>query len=150
MSAHVLVSGTIFRSPEKRVSRNGNHFVAATVKVRDGDGFAFWKVHSFSESIGEELMRLADGDAVSVQGALRAETYAKGGETRIGFSIIAAAVLPLRAARKSKPKSAPQEPARNLPAASKERREEPARHPLDRYSGGGEIADPDLDDRLPF
>src|SRR5215831_21170551 len=38
MSAHVLVSGTLFRAPEERTGKtSGKHFVAATVKVRDGD-----------------------------------------------------------------------------------------------------------------
>ena len=38
MSAHVLISGTLFRAPEERTGKtSGKHFVAATIKVRDGD-----------------------------------------------------------------------------------------------------------------
>lgn len=148
MSAAVLINGVIFREPERRLSKAGKPFVSATVKVRDGDGFQFWKMIVFSESIGEEIMRLSDGDAVSAQGTLRASTYEKAGQTHVGFSLIAAAVLPLRAARKSKPKCSPQERAPDRPAASKER-PEPERLPLDRY-GGCDGADPALDDELPF
>ena len=50
---------------------------------------------AFSESIQAELMRLADGDAISVQGALKAELYDKDGEKRLSLSIIADNVLAL-------------------------------------------------------
>jgi hypothetical protein len=52
-------------------------------------------VLAFSESIQAELMRLADGDAISVQGALKAELYDKDGEKRFSLSIIADYVLAL-------------------------------------------------------
>ena len=62
----------------------------------------WWKVLVFSESAGAELLRLSDGDAVSVQGALRVETYDKDGETKISLTCIADAILPLRAAPKER------------------------------------------------
>jgi hypothetical protein len=67
------VQGTLFHSPEERTGRaSGKNFVAATVKVRDGDAAQFWKVLAFSAEAQSELMRLDDGDALSVQGSLRA------------------------------------------------------------------------------
>jgi len=84
MSAHVLISGMLFRSPEERTGKtSGKHFVAATVKVRDGDAAQYWRVLAFSDSVQSELLRLDDGDAVSVQGSLRAEAYSKDGELRV-------------------------------------------------------------------
>jgi hypothetical protein len=52
-------------------------------------------VLAFSESIQAELMRLADGDAISVQGAFKVELYEKDGEKRFSLSIIADNVLAL-------------------------------------------------------
>jgi hypothetical protein len=37
MSAHVLITGTLFRAPEQRTSKNGKPFVTATLKAKDGD-----------------------------------------------------------------------------------------------------------------
>jgi len=106
MSAHVLISGTWFRSPEERTGKtSGKHFVAATIKVRDGEAAQYWRVLAFSDTAQNELLRLDDGDALSVQGSLRAEPYSKDGEARVGLTVIADVVLALRRANK------PREPA---------------------------------------
>src|SRR5262249_45755303 len=47
-----------------------------------------------------ELLRLDDGDVLSVQGGLRAEAYEKGGELRVRLTVLADAVLSLRRPRK--------------------------------------------------
>jgi len=50
MTAHVLISGTLFRSAEERTGKTpGKSFVAATIKVRDGEAAEFWRVLAFSE-----------------------------------------------------------------------------------------------------
>ena len=38
---------------------------------------------TFAEGAQTELMRLGEGDSISIQGALRVETYAKAGEKRV-------------------------------------------------------------------
>jgi hypothetical protein len=81
MSAHVLVTGTLFRPPEQRTSKAHKRFVTATIRAKDGDESQWWKVLAFSESIQAELMRLADGDTISVQGAFKAELYDKAGKS---------------------------------------------------------------------
>jgi single-stranded DNA-binding protein len=96
MSAHVLISGVLYRQPEQRTSRAGKSFVTATLRCKEGDASQWWKVLAFSESAGVELLRLGDGDAVSVQGVLRVETYDKDGETRLSLSVVADAVLALK------------------------------------------------------
>jgi single-stranded DNA-binding protein len=103
MTAHVPVTGTLFRPPEQRTSKAGKPFVTATVRAKDGDPSAgsgqasqWWKVLAFSESVQAELVRLADGDAVSLQGALKAELYDKDGEKRLSLAIVADNVLALR------------------------------------------------------
>jgi single-stranded DNA-binding protein len=128
MVAHVLISGTLFHSPEERTGRtSGKNFVVATVKVRDGDAAQFWRVLAFSSAAQGELMRLEDGDAVSVQGGLRAEAYEKDGEARVGLTVLVDAVLPLRRPKKQREQpvmtnrawgAAPREPERQERAAA--------------------------------
>ena len=58
MSAHVLISGTLFRAPEERTGKtSGRNFVAATIKVRDGEASQFWRVLAFSDTAQAELLR---------------------------------------------------------------------------------------------
>jgi single-stranded DNA-binding protein len=102
MTAHVLITGVIFRAPESRTSKAGKPFWTATIKAKGDDALTWWKIIVFSESAGAELLRLSDGDAVSVQGALRVETYDKDGMTKVSLTCIADAVLPLRAAPKER------------------------------------------------
>jgi single-stranded DNA-binding protein len=90
MTAHALITGTLFRPPE-----SGKQFVTATLKAKNGDESQWWKVLAFSESIQAELLRLQDGDAISVQGAFKVELYEKDGEKRFSLSIIADNVLAL-------------------------------------------------------
>ena len=132
MTAHVLVTGALFRAPEQRTSKAGKPFVTATIKAKDGDAAQWWKVLVFSESAGAELLRLSDGDAVSAQGALRVETYDKDGMTKVSLTCIADAVLPLRAAPKERKAKAGGD-------ASRDRPEKPAadRDRLDRYGDDG-------------
>src|SRR5215472_17602384 len=109
MSAHVLISGTLFRSPEERTGKtSGKNFVVATVRVRDGEAAQYWRVLAFSDTAQSELLRLEDGDALAVQGSLRAEAYSKDGEPRVGLTVIADVVLPLRRPRKREERQAAQ------------------------------------------
>jgi single-stranded DNA-binding protein len=87
-----LVTGTLYRSPEQRTGKTGRPFVTATIKAKDGESFQWWRVTAFSESAQAELLRLDEGDHVSVQGNFKAELY----ETRLSLSIIADQVLAVR------------------------------------------------------
>ncbi|MGO9773885.1 MAG: single-stranded DNA-binding protein [Roseiarcus sp.] len=137
MSVHVLVSGALYHAPESRTSKAGKPFVTATIRAKDGDTTQWWKVLAFSESAGAELLRLGDGDAVSVQGVLRVETYCdKDGETKISLTCIADAVLPLRPAPKSRTKD---------PAPSS--KSSPDRDRLDRH---GDPGPDEFGDVIPF
>lgn len=96
MSAHILVTGVLFRAPQTKTSKAGKSFTTATLKAKDGEATQWWKVLAFSESACAELARLSDGDALSVQGALKAETYEKDGATKVSLTCIADTVLALR------------------------------------------------------
>jgi single-stranded DNA-binding protein len=97
MTVFALVSGSLFRAPEQRTSKTGKPFVTATIRAKDGEASQWWRVTAFSETAQAELMRLTDGDNVSIQGAFKAELYQpEGGEPKVSLSIIADRVLALR------------------------------------------------------
>jgi single-stranded DNA-binding protein len=84
-----LVTGTLFRAPEQRTSKAGKPFVTATLRAKDGE-LQWWSVIGFSQTAQVELMRLGDGDAVTVQGSFKAELYPPdGGEAKLSLSILA-------------------------------------------------------------
>jgi single-stranded DNA-binding protein len=132
MSAFVLVSGALFRAPEQKTSKAGKPFVTATIKVAADNSADFWSVLAFSESAQAELMRLGEGDKISAQGSLKVELYAgRDGQTRINRTVFADHVLALRQPpRERKPKA--ENPGRTAP-----------------YTGRP-VADPSLDDDIPF
>jgi single-stranded DNA-binding protein len=140
MSAHVIINGAIFRSPEQKISKSGKPFVVATIRAKDGETAQWWKVLTFSESAQAELLRLSDGDAVSAQGALRVETYERDGATKVSLTVMADQVLALRQSPK--------------PRAKKE--SAPARQPRGAFGNSAQRAriscatDPALDDDVPF
>jgi hypothetical protein len=136
MSTFVIVTGTLFRAPEQRMSKAGKPYWSATARVKDGDASRWWKIVLFSESAGAELMRLGDGDALSAQGSFKCEPYQKDGETRVGFTLFADRVLPLKPSpRERKAKAAT--PRDSLAAPDRLRDDRPR-------------VDPQLDDHIPF
>lgn len=96
MAIQALVAGAIFREPEQCTSKAGKPFVTATIKCKDGENVQSVRVVAFAEVAQSELMLLTDGDALSVQGSFKAETFEKDGQARISLSIIADNVLALR------------------------------------------------------
>jgi len=128
LTTHAIISGVLFRAPERKVSRGGKPYVSATIKCRDGDAVQFWRVTVFSESASEEMMRLAAGDSVSAQGAMSAEIYRpENGEPRLSLSLVADQVLALR-----QPPRKRERPAADPPRRSADR--------TDRSSGARRIA----------
>src|ERR1700746_3718983 len=65
-------------------------------------GRKWWLVTAFSKTAQAELMRLGDGDALSVQGSFKAELYDKDGDKRLSLSLVADCVLALRQQRRTK------------------------------------------------
>jgi single-stranded DNA-binding protein len=140
MSTLCLISGVLYRAPEQRTSKAGRAFVTATIKARDGDAAQFWRVTAFSETAQTELLRLGDGDSVSVQGAMRAEIFRPdGGEPRISLSLVADSVLALRQpakTRQPKVETGTFRRSHNVPLAAS-------------HGGTGDAA-AGLDDAIPF
>jgi hypothetical protein len=100
MTAYALVAGVIFRAPTQKIAKTGKPFTTCTIRAgSDDSGGDFWSVLSFSESSQLELLRLEVGDAVSIRGKLKIETYVSNdGTTKISRSIFADAALGLRPA----------------------------------------------------
>jgi hypothetical protein len=96
MSATALISGRLWRSPERKTSKAGKQFVTATIREGNGDAVTWWKILCFSESGCEELLRLGDGDSAAVSGDFKVETYDKGGELRLSHTIFAERVISAR------------------------------------------------------
>ena len=99
MTTRVRVSGTLVQAPESRTWKAGRAnatAATATLKTKDGNHTQFWRIAAFSEPVQVELMRLTAGDAVAVEGALKAELYERNGGTDLSFGVIVEHVLPLR------------------------------------------------------
>ena len=113
MSAYALISGTIFREPQQRVSQSGKQYVVATIKATttDNSGSDFWSIMCFSASAGDELLRLGLNEKLAVQGSLKIETFEKNGETRISRTIFCDHVLALRQPPKERKPKAAKEPS---------------------------------------
>ena len=119
MTAHVLLQGSLAKAPESRVSRQGNSFVMATLRVTVGNEAQFWRLFVFSESAQAELMRLGEGDALACQGVPKFELFRpEAGEPRVSLSITVDHVLALR--------QAPKERKKKEPAPTPARSEKPA------------------------
>jgi single-stranded DNA-binding protein len=110
MSVAVLVSGTLFKEPQQRTSQSGKSYVVTTLKAAAADNSTsdFWSVLAFGDTAGAELLRLAIGERVTVQGSLKLELYsANDGSQKISRTVFADHVLALRAPPKErKPKAA--------------------------------------------
>ncbi len=133
MTIAILIAGSLFRAPEIKTSGGGKAYVRASVRAAaEGEASEFWTVLAFGDTARAELMRLHDGDKLSVQGKLKLDLYEKDGQSRIGRTIFADHVLALRAPpRERKPKQPQNRPTNTLPPAEQTR--------------GG-----DLDDDIPF
>jgi hypothetical protein len=95
MTARARVLGTLSRAPESRTLKHGGVCVTATVKAIDGAYTRFWHIVAISETAQAELMRLSDGDAVAVEGSLKAGLRDRNGETELFFGVIAERTLGL-------------------------------------------------------
>jgi single-stranded DNA-binding protein len=93
MTAHVLASGAFYRDSEQHASKSDKPFIAVTLRARDGDATLWRKVIVFYKTARAEFLRLTDGDAVAVQGALRVEKYERAGETKLSLAIFADQLL---------------------------------------------------------
>jgi single-stranded DNA-binding protein len=101
MSVHVLVSGSLWKTPEQRSSsKTGKIFTSASIRTSSADNTAadFWNLLVFSETVQAELMRLTEGEKLAVQGSCKIELF----NGKISRTVFVDAILPLRAAPREK------------------------------------------------
>jgi single-stranded DNA-binding protein len=108
VTALALISGALSCAPELKIAKSGKAYVTATVKVAADNAMDFWRVYAFSETAQAELMRLGEGDKVSLQGALKLEVYtSRDGVHKISRTLFVDHVLALRQPpRERKPSNA--------------------------------------------
>jgi single-stranded DNA-binding protein len=99
-----LITGTLFRVPERRMSKACKPFVTATLRCKSGDLIEWWNGTAFSEPAHAELMRLKAGEAVAIQGTLKVSVFEKNGEHRARLDVAASHVTTLRQPRRERPK----------------------------------------------
>jgi single-strand DNA-binding protein len=104
VSAYVLLTGSLFRGPEQRVSKASKPFVTATLLVKDGEESQFWNLIAFAEAPVAWLMNLHEGEEVAVQGRLQIGEYERDGEKRVSLGVIADNILALRQPKRENPK----------------------------------------------
>jgi single-stranded DNA-binding protein len=90
-----LVSGRLFGKAAERSGASGKVFVAAKLRVADGDGEGlFISVVAFSDSAKAGLLALDDGDSCALAGPLKIGTFeARDGSVKPSVSLVAHAVL---------------------------------------------------------
>ena len=94
---HVLLTGTLYDAPARRVARNGNPFATAKLLADAGDGSAVWcSVIALAEA-GERLATLRAGDAGSVAGKARLSQWEDAeGKPRAGLDVTVTEVISLQ------------------------------------------------------
>lgn len=66
-----------------------------------------WKVITFSETRGAELLAIKDGEAVALTGKFDVKPYEWHGETRLDFTLFVETIAPLRPVPKRKKEPSP-------------------------------------------
>lgn len=115
MGIHALITGVLHKDPVARISQTGNQYVTCTLRVEQ-DGQTVWaNVICFDDAAQAELLRLAAGDALSIQGKATPKVYMKDDEARPSLQVTASAVLALQQPKyETRPR-----PSRSRPKAAK-------------------------------
>jgi single-stranded DNA-binding protein len=103
---HALITGCLFRDPERKTSKSGTPYAKATVKEGKGDETVFASITAFRDT-ADELMSAKDGDAINVMGELKLRCYEKNGTWRPAVDVLANKVTVL-----AKPARRQEQPSR--------------------------------------
>jgi single-stranded DNA-binding protein len=98
MTARVLLTGTLHKPPDRKVSKNGNGYIIATIREETGQSTRYWKAFIFDEACIATVEQLGAGSPLSVAGRLEASVWTPDGkEPRVSFSVTVDGVLSARA-----------------------------------------------------
>ena len=105
MSATVLISGKLWRDPERKLTKAGKPYVTATIRDGQGDDATWWRLFAFWEAGCAELLGLHDGDGVAASGTFKAELYDGRDGVRISLTVLADRVISARRQKHEKDKT---------------------------------------------
>ena len=98
MSARAIVSGSIHKAPEERVSKAGKPF--ATFKLRENvnGSTRWWSAIAFDAAAITAVLAMKDGEPISISGEINAEIWTPeaSSEPRLSWKITADAILTAR------------------------------------------------------
>ncbi len=115
MSAlQVLVIGELWRTPVPRQSKAGTAYATALIKGGTPTEPLWANIVAFDQAAQTELLRLAAGESVCIQGVGKLGTFEKNGEHRASLDVTANHVLALRQ-KKPKRDTAPARDDRRAP-----------------------------------
>ncbi len=108
-----LIAGKVYGQPKKGMGKNGSPYVTAKVRAAGGDGeVLFVNVITFSDTAGQALMALGDGESVSLSGPLTVKVWTdREGVARPGLDMQAHAVLTAYHVRKRRQAAGEEPPA---------------------------------------
>jgi single-stranded DNA-binding protein len=116
MTFAALATGILWKDPVQRTAKTGSRYATANIRIGSNAESLFVNVIAFDDAAQSELLRLREGDSVSVQGQAKINIYtARDGEPRVSLDINAAHVLALRQPpkekkpRPKKPKATPEQ-----------------------------------------
>jgi hypothetical protein len=117
MSAHILLTAVLDKSPARLTSKAGKTYLRASVKDGKGPDAKWWTIFVFSETAIEALEVLAEGEAFAATGTFEASVWApEGREPRVSLTLSADAILSAR-----KPKPAAEKPKETGSSQSREK-----------------------------
>ena len=99
VSAHVLVTGVVYRRPEQRTGKNWRPYMTAVLFAEGLESAPYWAIVAFAQEAQAALVRLGIGAAVSIEGALQVEEYEKDGQKRISLGVTAEHAIALQQAK---------------------------------------------------
>jgi hypothetical protein len=77
-----LIAGRLVQAPERRLTKDGQSLVVASVRARIGkNGTEVWQIHCHDRAVQGALMRLGAGDFLAAQGTPIARTASIGGQS---------------------------------------------------------------------
>ena len=115
MSARVIVSGSLTKPPQRKISAKGNPYLLLNLREGNGDAARYWAGFVFSEFAIEQIDAMQVGEPLAVAGDFAAEIYKPDvKEPRVSLKITIDGVMsPRRPKKDAKPKADAEQRASN-------------------------------------
>lgn len=92
MSLQVIITGTLTRQPQVKISANDNPYTTALVRVPTDQGMVSASVIAFGD-VGEVLAALDKGDEVALSGSAVVNEWERDGELFHGLHVLVEQVM---------------------------------------------------------